>query len=135
MPNQKPMTGAARDIRPDEPSSRFARIFEATTDVVAMTDRDGRVLYLNAAGRKLLDLGNDAEISGLTLRGLHPEWAYEIVRQEGIPSAQAEGSWSGETALISATGREYPVLQLVLAHLGEAGDLEFVSTIDRKSVV
>ena len=131
MPNQKPMTGAARDIRPDEPSSRFARIFEATTDVVAMTDRDGRVLYLNAAGRKLLDLGNDAEISGLTLRGLHPEWAYEIVRQEGIPSAQAEGSWSGETALISATGREYPVLQLVLAHLGEAGDLEFVSTICR----
>ena len=131
MPTDKPITGSVRDIRPDEPDSRFARIFEATTDIVAMTDRAGNVIYLNAAGRKLLDLENDAEISSLTLRGLHPEWAFEIVRQEGIPAAQTEGSWSGETALISATGREFPVLQLVLAHLDQAGELEFVSTICR----
>ncbi len=96
-----------------------------------MADRKGCLLYLNAAGRKLLDLTADADISGLTIAGLHPEWAFEIVRQEGIPSAQADGSWSGETALVSAKGREFPVLQLVLAHLGDDGALEFVSTICR----
>ena len=131
MPDNKPMTGSVRDILEDEPDSRFARIFEATTDIVAMADRDGRLLYLNAAGRKLLELDEDAEISALTLRGLHPEWAFEIIRQEGIPTAHAEGSWSGETALISPAGREFPVLQLVLAHLGQDGELEFVSTICR----
>ena len=131
MPDIQPMTGAVRAIPADEPTSRFARIFEASTDVVAMADRQGSLLYLNAAGRRLLDLTNDAEISGLTLRGLHPEWAFEIVRQEGIPFAQEHGSWSGETALISGTGREFPVLQLVLAHLGADGELEFVSTICR----
>ncbi|MEO6786820.1 MAG: ATP-binding protein [Chthoniobacteraceae bacterium] len=125
------MTGSAPDNCPGEPSSRFARIFEATTDVVAMTDRSGRLLYLNAAGRKLRDLEQDAVISGLTLRDLHPEWAFEILRQEGIPSAQADGSWSGETALVSAAGREYPVLQVVLAHFDTDRQVEFVSTICR----
>ncbi len=131
MPDLQPMKGTVRDISVDEPNSRFARIFEATTDVVAMTGREGHLLYLNAAGRKLLDLEPDAEISSLTLGGLHPEWAFEIVRLEGIPSAQQQGSWSGETALISATGREFPVLQLVLVHLGTDGTLEFVTTICR----
>ncbi len=131
MPENQPMPGSVRTITVDEPTSRFARIFEASTDVVAMADCEGRLLYLNGAGKKLLDLQTDAEITGLTLRGLHPEWAFEIVRQEGIPSAQEQGSWSGETALISGTGREFPVIQLVLAHLDAAGEVEFVSTICR----
>ena len=131
MSDTQPMPGSVRNIPADEPTSRFARIFEASTDVVAMADGQGRLLYLNAAGRKLQDLPGDAEISSLTLRGLQPEWAFEIVRQEGIPFAQEHGSWSGETALISGAGREFPVLQLVLAHLGADGELEFVSTICR----
>ncbi len=131
MSDKQPMTGSVREIPADEPNSRFARIFEASTDVVAMADREGYLLYLNVAGRKLLDLSNDADISNLTLRGLHPEWAFEIVRQEGIPFAQQHGSWSGETALISGAGREFPVLHLVLAHLGTDGEVEFVSTICR----
>src|SRR2546430_6088437 len=112
MSDVRPMPGFVRDLVADEPQSRFARIFEATTDVIAMTDRDGRLLYLNAAGRKLLDLPEDAAIPDHTLRDLHPEWAYEILVQEGFPSAQADGSWSGETALLSAAGREHPVLQV-----------------------
>jgi PAS domain S-box-containing protein len=131
MPDASPIAGSVCDFGPDEPNSRFARIFEATTDVVAMADRNGRLLYLNAAARKLLELQQNAPISELTLRSLHPEWAYEILLQEGFPAAQVEGSWSGETALISATGREYPVLQAVLAHLTADGELEFTSTICR----
>jgi PAS domain S-box-containing protein len=131
MPNHSSIPGSACDLCPDEPTSRFARIFEATTDVVAMTDRGGRLLYLNAAGRRLLDLQQNAPISELTLRNLHPEWAYEILVQEGFPAAQADSSWSGETALVSPAGREYPVLQVVLAHLGADGELEFISTICR----
>ena len=61
-----------------------------------------------------------ASASGFSLSNLHPEWALEILLHEGIPVAQQSGSWSGETALVSSEGREYPVLQLVLAHLAVA---------------
>ncbi len=131
MPIVSPISGSLTEQYADVPMSRFARIFEATTDVVAMTDRNGKLLYLNAAGRKLLDLPQEVEISGHTLRGLHPEWAYEILVQEGFPCALEEGSWSGETALVSTSGREFPVLQAVLAHVGKHGEVEFISTICR----
>ena len=125
------MTESPRDIRPDERTSRFARIFEATTDVVAMADREGRLLYLNTAGRKLLGLESESDISKISLPSLHPEWALEILVHEGIPVAQVDGSWSGETALVSADGSECPVLQVVLAHFGADRQVEFISTICR----
>ena len=131
MSDVRTTQGSVRDLVAGGPVSRFARIFEATTDVVAMMDRDWRLFYLNSAGRKLLDLPQDAAITGRTLHDLHPEWAYEILVQEGLPSALTEGSWSGETALISAAGREHPVLQVVLAHAGTDGEEEFISTICR----
>ncbi len=131
MSDASSIAASVHDLAPDEPNSRFARIFEATTDVVAMTDRHGRLHYLNAAGRRLLELQQDVHVPELTLRDLHPEWAYEILVQEGFPTAQAEGTWSGETALLSAAGREFPVIQVVLAHVGDDGETEFLSTICR----
>jgi len=131
MPTASSITGSVCERSPDEAHLRFARIIEATTDVVAMTDRNGRILYLNVAGRRLLDLPEDATITEHTLRDLHPEWAHEILVQEGLPSAQSDGSWSGETALLSAAGREYPVLQVVLSHVDADGEVEFISTICR----
>ena len=94
MPTASSITDPVCERLPEERHSRFARIFEATTDVVAMTDQAGRLLYLNAAGRRLLDLSEDAPITAHTLRHMHPEWAYEIVVQEGLPTAQSDGSWS-----------------------------------------
>ena len=55
----------------------------------------------------------------------------QILVQEGFPCALEEGSWSGETALVSTSGREHPVLQAVLAHVGKQGEVEFISTICR----
>ncbi len=131
MPTASPIAPAVSERLADDPHARFARIFETTTDVVAMADRAGLLLYLNAAGRRLLDLTADAAITEHTLRDLHPEWAYEILVQEGLPTAQSEGSWSGEAAMLSAAGREYPVLQVVLSHVGADGEVEFISSICR----
>ena len=131
MPNPDTMTGSLHDFVVDEPNSRFARIIEATTDLVAMADKAGRLLYLNTAGRKLLDLAPESDISEVALSNLHPAWALEILLHEGIPVAQVNGSWSGETALVSSDGREYPVLQVVLAHFDAEGQVDFISTFCR----
>ena len=107
------------------------KILDSTTDVVAMMDLSGGLLYLNATGRRLLGLTRDEPLGHRTLAELQPSWAYEVVLQDGFPDAIVGGSWSSETALLSANGTELPVLQVVLAHAGEGGQGEFLSTICR----
>jgi len=110
--------------------ARFEKIVEATTDVVAMLDRTGKLLYLNDAGRRLFGWGTEA-LGERNLQDIHPAWVFEIIRHEGLPTALREGKWSGETALLAADAREVPVLQLILAHDGTDGDTEFFSMICR----
>jgi PAS domain S-box-containing protein len=128
------VVGVARDItestRAEQAQARFARILEATSDVVAMAQPDGRQTYLNDAGRKLLGIGTTEPVHERHLSEMHPEWANQIVVQEGIPTAIRDGCWTGETALIDRSGHEIPVSQVILSHAGPAG-VEFISTIIR----
>ena len=127
--------GAMRDISlrkaAEQERERFVRILEATTDVVAMAHPNGEILHLNAAGRKLLGWPLTGSLREYNLSQCHPDWANEIVFKEGIPTAIEEGAWNGETALQATDGHEIPVLQLVLAHPGADGSVEFISTILR----
>ncbi len=127
--------GAGRDVtarkRDEESSSRLARILEATPDVVGITDLEGHVLYLNRAAREMTGLREDASVLSKNISDLHPGWAYEIVRQEGIPAALRDGAWEGETALLGSDGREIPVSQLILSHTRKDGTVDSLSTIMR----
>jgi PAS domain S-box-containing protein len=114
-----------------EADARFFKIVEATTDVVAMSDGAGRLLYLNAAGRQLLGWPLTGPLGGRMIHEMHPAWVLELIRHEGMPSALRQGTWSGETALLADGEREVPVLQLILAHGAADGNVEFYSTICR----
>ncbi len=115
----------------EEAKARFIKILEATTDVVAMMDRTGRLLYLNIAGRRLFGWTEDEEAETHKLEEMHPSWAYEVIRHEAIPTAMEIGCWSGEAALRAEGGREIPILQVILAHTDSSGEVEFLSTICR----
>jgi signal transduction histidine kinase len=54
-----------------------------------------------------------------------------MVLNEGIPTALQTGFWSGETTFLSHDGREIPASQVILAHKGPNGEVEFLSTIAR----
>ncbi len=57
--------GAAQDIteraRAEEEQARLLEVLEATPDLVGISDPEGRVLYYNAAGRKMLGLSDDED--------------------------------------------------------------------------
>ncbi|MDD4930322.1 MAG: ATP-binding protein [Gallionella sp.] len=108
---------------------RFAKVLEETPDVVGMADSAGGFLYLNRAGRKILEIGEHEDLSSCNFVDYHPDWATSIVRDEGMPVALAQGTWSGEAALKSRSGREIPVLQVIMAHKNKAGCIEFFSTV------
>lgn len=125
------IVGSGESQRTEELDSRWAAMLEATTDFVGMADADGRVLFVNRAGREMVGAGVDEDLSGTAIARYHPRWAAEVVLGEGIPTALREGTWSGETALLSYDGREIPVSQVILAHRTPDGKVRFLSTTAR----
>ncbi len=68
---------------------RLATILEASTDLVGMADPEGHVNYLNRSFSEALGRSPDRE--PLTIRDCHPEEAFRIIEQEGLPTAARLG--------------------------------------------
>lgn len=110
--------------------SRLVSILEATTDFVSIFDTKGKPPFINRAGRQMLGINANEDLSHVNLL-LHPSWASNVVLREGIPAALREGVWKGETALLARDGHEIPVSQVLIAHKNASGEVEFISTIAR----
>jgi PAS domain S-box-containing protein len=115
----------------EQARDRLIDILETTPDIISTASVDGNGLYLNQAARKILGIPETADLSELAIPQLHPAWADEIIQTHGIPTAMREGMWRGETAILSQDGREIPVSQVILAHKGLEGSVEYLSTIAR----
>jgi diguanylate cyclase (GGDEF)-like protein/PAS domain S-box-containing protein len=118
-------------VRGEEARSRLVAILEATTDFVATTDAEARLLYLNQAGHRLLGLGPHHDISGMRLADCLSEWGVQQLLRVALPTAARDGVWEGESALRGEPDHEISVSQVVLAHRDETGELAFYSTIAR----
>ena len=123
--------GAATPPPPQDrvEDSRFRAMVEATGDFVGFATAEGRVLYVNPAGRRMIGLAPDADIGHLRAADLHPpECAARLVR-EAHPAAVQNGSWQGECVLQAADGSRRTVSISITAHLNAAGGAEGFSTI------
>lgn len=112
-------------------SRRLATVLEATTDLVATLTPEGDITYLNRAGRALLGLERDAIDGDLDAQRFMPPWAQRLSRDYAVPEALRSGTWSGEMALRTVSGRELPVSQVIIAHHDDRGRLQYLSTIAR----
>lgn len=117
--------------RAETERERLAAILEVTTDFVGIADADGRTVFLNPAGRRMLGIPATERLEGLPLRHYHPDAVGRLLDEEALPTARREGVWRKETALLTRDGRSIPVSQLVLAHRSDDGEVEFYSTIAR----
>ncbi len=115
----------------EQEQERFGALVAATTDFVGISDNHGNALYINPAGRALVGLAPDAPLAGRHLNEFHPTWAVPRILEQGIPHAVRAGSWQAETALLTATGEEIPISQVILRHLNAAGEIAFFSTVAR----
>ncbi|MFA9459757.1 diguanylate cyclase [Thiohalorhabdus methylotrophus] len=110
---------------------RLIQILEATPDFVATSDLEGRPLYRNRGGWRMLGLSPNTPLEEAPRDDIHPDWALHRIQEAGIPTAIREGYWEGETALLDTAGREIPVSQVIVAHYGPDGEAERLSTIMR----
>ncbi len=114
----------------EEAQRRLTAILEATPDFVGIADAQARALFLNSGGRQLTGIANE-DLTGLKIPDFHPNWAARRVLDEGLPGAIRDGLWTGESALIAGDGEEIPVSQVILAHRGPGGEVDYFSTIMR----
>lgn len=117
--------------RAEEGIARLSTIIESTTDCAGTADKDGFIVMLNQAGRKMLAVGESEDLSQSQVSEFHTQEAMEHMRAEGFPGAIRDGVWIGETTLLSRDGREIPVSQVLIAHKDSSGEVEYFSTIMR----
>ena len=117
--------------RAQQSRGRLVAILEATPDFVSTVTQDGKLLYVNRAGREMLGLGEEEDVTRYAISHCHPEWANTVIMNVGLPTAALEGIWKGETALLRRDGREIPTSEVIIAHKNEDGAVNFLSSIAR----
>jgi PAS domain S-box-containing protein len=115
----------------DQERERLAAVLNTTTDLVTTSDADGRILTMNPAGRRLLGLGEDEDVTELLSGDLLTAPGRDLAQSEVIPTLEREGTWIGETTFLARDGREIPVSQVALAHPSPDGAVEFFSIVAR----
>lgn len=111
--------------------TRLAALANATTDLVGAARMDGRILFLNEAGRHLVGLLPNDDLTRMRVPDFHPAWANEIFEREAFPIAIRDGVWSGEAAVLHRDGHEIPVSLVVLVFKSVDGQPEYMGCIIR----
>ncbi len=91
-------------------------LMEALPGVVMAARVDGRLLYLNAAGRALLGVPSSEPLGALRLAQFYSGPAYQQLLGHVIPTCLRRGMWSGEIALRSRQREEILTSQIIMAH-------------------
>ncbi|MEM9002802.1 MAG: PAS domain-containing protein [Cyanobacteria bacterium P01_F01_bin.86] len=114
----------------EQEKERLIQILQATSDFIGICKPSNGIVWQNQSFRNLRpDLKVFEE--QVQIAELYPQWAYNIVRDEGMPTAVRQGTWSGETALLTTSGEEIPTSQVIIAHKSDSGVVEHFSTILR----
>lgn len=108
----------------------LAEVAEEAADALTVIDPQGRVVFRNPGGRRLLErLGHDPERTDY--RALYPSWALKRL-DEAVEQARRHGPCRVETALLDPEGQELPLSQTVMCHEPEAEPgREYVSLVSR----
>ena len=114
-------------VEAEEVAARLTEIFDLTDDLVALTDADSRLLYLNPAAHRFFGLD---EAQGRALLGEVFGVAEVRSSLRSIDDFDArDGSWFDEVDLVDHSGRAVPHRVQVIAHRDATGDVARFSAV------
>ena len=109
---------------------RLFAIVSSTSNLVAMLEHDtGRTVYLNPAGRDLLGIGRDEDVSHLNLKQCFSSGKLGEHFDECIRRAESQGRWTGECRMVGPNQKAFPMGLQLLAHRSENGHVTWLSMI------
>lgn len=95
--------GTAQDItkqtRNREKQAMLFSLVESGSDCMMASDHEGRIFYMNPAGRKLLGIPQDMDISRLEEMDLYSSEYHSTVLEEVLPHLKAGKKWTGRIYL------------------------------------
>jgi PAS domain S-box-containing protein len=114
----------------EEAQRRFVAILESTPDFVGLSGINGRVFYVNNAGLGMMGFAPTQDPGLFSVRDFHPAGMASQLN-DFYQAAQSHGTWSGENVLQTRDGKLIPVSQVIIAHKGPHGSVEYYSTVMR----
>jgi len=114
----------------EEVRSRLLNLISRTPNFIAITDADGRLSYLNQAGRAMLGL-DDGDALDLTLADCLTHEARRALHDEVLPAALHQGAWRGPATLATRDGHRIPTTQVVIANWGADGRATGYSVVEQ----
>lgn len=114
--------------RAEEARAHLTAFVEASPDVIASASPDGRMTYMNAAGRHLLGIGPDEDITRLRIADIYSSEHFETLRDEVLPAAMRDGAWRGCLPLRARDGHPVPISHVLIAHRPR-GEVEFLACV------
>jgi diguanylate cyclase (GGDEF)-like protein/PAS domain S-box-containing protein len=94
--------------------STLASTVENSPDFICSADLESRVQYLNAAGRGMVGVANDYDVTQFTWDDFFSEEDAGRVKEVAVPAALSRGSWHGEMRLKTRDGSTIPVEAIVV---------------------
>ena len=116
-------------IEEEQRNARLLDIISATTDLVAITDRTGNLVYANEASRQFFGITDD-NLEGFQFAPFVPSWFRLRYVGDAVPALKEKSIWSGEAAFLK-DGVEVPVSMVFIAHRDDEGHLQFISRVSR----
>ena len=74
----------------------FAAVIQQSNVFIGITDKDLRPIFLNAAGRKMVGLPPDDDLSAISIPDFFDPADRGVVRDLALPTVVREGRWEGE---------------------------------------
>ncbi len=97
------IVGSSEDITArktaEEARQRLASLLENSSEFISMASLEGKVFYINEAGRRLVGLRDDEDVSATTIFDYLTEIGQSLAREILLPQVMAEGSWHGDGRL------------------------------------
>jgi PAS domain S-box-containing protein len=81
--------------------ARLVELVEHSTDFIGVAELDGRLVYLNRAGRRMVGIGDADDLSGVRFTDYVPESWQQFFRTTVMPTVLERGLWEGEMQLVN----------------------------------
>jgi diguanylate cyclase (GGDEF)-like protein len=123
------LPGGHREAHVD--AEHLRALLADTADMAAVLDAEGRVGYLNRAGRRLLVLPAEVGPGSLSAFEVVAAADLRVLEVDVFPALHLDGWWTGNLTLVTTAGAEVPTRSTLRLHPSSDGDAHQITWVAR----